>query len=319
MEESKNEIVTYQTANGTEVQLSPSIVNQLTNNNTNITNDEVQLFIALCQNLKLNPLIKEAYLVKYDKTKPAQQIISLGAFMRIAEDNKNYDGMEDGIIVQTADGKLVERVGTICLANEKLIGGWAKVYRKDRTRPTVVKINLKEYAKGQATWNSMPSTMINKCAKVGALRAAFPNSFNNCYGDSEIQDYTNNPQTENIENTEIDISTKADTKIQSDDIKPEVVNEDEIVIEDLQDIPDEPIPPTEKDEPLFTEEEVNEIMEKEMAELKAKEQPQKIEVTYREYYNNKDKYTLVPNSYKETAQPDGYVRKTVKVTKKVAE
>ena len=201
--ETKNELVSYETNNGQLVQLNETVIRQLTGNNPKITNDEVALFISLCQNLKLNPLVREAYLVKYDDKKPAQQIVSVGAFMRIAEDNPNFDGMEDGIIVQSGD-KIIERQGTLLLPNEKLLGGWAKVYRKDRTRPTVTKINLKEYSKGQSTWIQMPSTMINKCAKVGALRAAFPNSFNNCYGEGEMPE--SRQEEQDLEKQTIDVT-----------------------------------------------------------------------------------------------------------------
>lgn len=322
--ENKNELVSYETKNGQVVQLNDTVVRQLTGNNPKITNDEVALFISLCQNLKLNPLIREAYLVKYDDKKPAQQIVSLGAFMRIAEDNPNFDGMEDGIIVQSGD-KIIERQGTLLLQNEKLLGGWAKVYRKDRTRPTVTKINLKEYSKGQSTWLAMPSTMINKCAKVGALRSAFPNSFNNCYGEGEIPE--SRQEEQQLENQTIDV-TNMNTK--NEPTQQVETNNDEIIIEDLEEIPT-----NEFDEDIFTEEEKVEILQ-EMADLTQPEQPQdnvavavekeiaqvntnpnEKEITYKEYYNNKDKYEMVKGSYREETGENGFVRKLVKVVPKV--
>ena len=323
--ETKNELVSYETQNGQLVQLNDTVVRQLTGNNPKITNDEVALFISLCQNLKLNPLVREAYLVKYDDKKPAQQIVSLGAFMRIAEDNPNFDGMEDGVIVQSGD-KIIERQGTLLLPNEKLLGGWAKVYRKDRTRPTVTKINLKEYSKGQSTWIAMPSTMINKCAKVGALRAAFPNSFNNCYGEGEMPE--SRQEEQDLEKQTIDVT---DMNIKNEPMPPVETNEDEIiVIDDLEDIP-----ANEFDEDIFTEEEKVEILQ-EMADLTQPEpkqeqvaiavekeiaqvntNPNEKEITYKEYYNNKDKYEMVKGSYREETGDNGFVRKLVKVVPKV--
>ena len=323
--ETKNELVSYETQNGQLVQLNDTVIRQLTGNNPKITNDEVALFISLCQNLKLNPLVREAYLVKYDDKKPAQQIVSLGAFMRIAEDNPNFDGMEDGVIVQSGD-KIIERQGTLLLPNEKLLGGWAKVYRKDRTRPTVTKINLKEYSKGQSTWVAMPSTMINKCAKVGALRAAFPNSFNNCYGEGEMPE--SRQEEQQLENQTIDVT---DMNIKNEPTPPVETNEDEIiVIDDLEEIP-----ANEFDEDIFTEEEKVEILQ-EMADLTQPEQkqeqvaiavekeiaqvntnPNEKEITYKEYYNNKDKYEMVKGSYREETGDNGFVRKLVKVIPKV--
>ena len=324
MEEVKNQLVSYETQNGQVVELNNSIIRQLTGNNPKITNDEVALFISLCQNLKLNPLIREAYLVKYDDKKPAQQIVSLGAFMRIAEDNPQFDGMEDGVIVQSGD-KIIERQGTLYLPNEKLLGGWAKVYRKDRTRPTVVKINLKEYSKGQSTWLAMPSTMINKCAKVGALRSAFPNSFNNCYGEGEMPE--SKQEEQQLEKQTIDIT---DMNINNEPTPPVETNEDEIiVVEDLEEIP-----ANEFDEDIFTEEEKTEILQ-EVAELVPEQPQEKVavavekevaqintnpnekEITYKEYYNNKDKYQMVKDSYREEIAENGFVKKFIRVIPKV--
>ena len=315
--ETKNEIVEYKTNNGLVVKLDEQIVRTLTNNNEHITHDEVKLFIALCQNQKLNPLIREAYLVKYDNKKPAQQIVSVGAFQRIAEDNPNYDGMEDGVIVQAKD-KIIKRQGTMVYQGETLVGGWAKVYRKDRRVPTVVELNLKEYAKGQSTWLSMPSTMINKCAKVGALRNAFPNSFNNCFADSEIQngnlDNSNDYEEPiSMEDNDITVSTK------KEEVKPTQVKEPEI--EDLVEIE---VIDDEEDNSDFTEEDEYEILRVESAsEPIVEENPQvempqgAKEITYKEYYNNKDKYTIVPNTYREEPSEDGkFIRKFITVVEK---
>ena len=306
--ENKMEIVEYKTNNGVAVKLDEQVVRTLTNNNENITNDEVKLFIALCQNQRLNPLIREAYLVKYDKNKPAQQIVSVGAFQRIAEDNPQYDGMEDGVIVKSGD-KVIKRQGTMVYQGEVLLGGWAKVYRKDRRVPTVVELNLKEYAKGQSTWNSMPSTMINKCARVGALRNAFPNAFNNCYADSEIQNGnldTSNDYEETISVEDVNISTKKTVEVRADDTSTE------IIVEDLETLPDEQ---------MFTEEEVVEVMtleaEREQPKPEVKLPEGAKEITYKEYYNNKNKYTALKDTYREEMSADGtYTRKFITVVEK---
>lgn len=192
--ENKKEIITksngavnYQMGDGSTVSLTESAIRNLTNNNQYITEGEIKLFIEMCKYQKLNPFLKELQMVKYDNTKPCQMITSIGAFMRIAEEHPKYEGIEDGIIVQTADGKIVDRVGCVLYPKETLIGGWAKVYRSDRKIPSIARLSLKEYSKSQSTWNTLSSTMINKCAKVSAIRKSFPKALNGLYEEDEIK------------------------------------------------------------------------------------------------------------------------------------
>lgn len=184
--------ISYSLGNGELIVLNEQVIRNLTNNNEKITQGEIQLFIEMCKYQHLNPLIKEAYLIKIDPTKPAQQVVALGAFMRIADENPSYEGIEDGVIVQTKNGEIIDRVGCVKYNGETLIGGWAKVYRSDRKIPFISRVDLKEYSKGQATWNQLPMVMINKVGKVSALRKAFPQAFNGMYVAEEIptKDYS---------------------------------------------------------------------------------------------------------------------------------
>ncbi len=165
--------VTYQVA-GQDVTLSYQIVRDfLTKGNGNVSDQDLTQFICICKYNQLNPFLNEAYLVKYGQS-PAQMIVSKEALMKRAEANEQYSGIKGGIIVQTEKGEIVERTGTFHLKNEKLVGGWAKVYRKDRDFPTEATVAFYEYDKGQSTWKEKPGTMISKVAKVQALREAFP-------------------------------------------------------------------------------------------------------------------------------------------------
>lgn len=180
--------VTSYIANGEEVKLSKEIVkNYLTKGNDKVSDTDIVQFMAVCKYQQLNPFLNEAYLVKFAGS-PAQIITSKEAYFKRAEADENYDGYQAGIIVTDKDGNMVEREGNFCLDTEKLVGGWAVVYRKDRKFPAVSRVNLEEYYKDTKTWKSMPKTMIAKIAKVQALREAFPTKLGALYVSEEVQE-----------------------------------------------------------------------------------------------------------------------------------
>jgi len=77
---------------------------------------------------------------------------------------------------------------------KSLVGGWAKVYRKDRAKPTYMAININECIKykrgGERTrfWEEMPATMVRKVALSRALREAFPNRFGGTLTTAEFEE-----------------------------------------------------------------------------------------------------------------------------------
>lgn len=172
--------------NGEEVKLTGNMVKQyLVSGNGKVTDQELVMFLQLAKYQKLNPFLNEAYLVKFG-SQPAQIIVSKEAFMKRAENHPQYDGFEAGIVVQRGDD-IKELSGGIKLPKDKLIGGWAKVYRKDRKMPIESQVALEEFSKGQATWKNMPNTMIRKTAIVNALREAFPETLGAMYTEDDKQ------------------------------------------------------------------------------------------------------------------------------------
>lgn len=190
-----NESVTTFTVGNDTVTLSPSIVrNYLTNGNGAVTDQEVNYFVHLCRGQGLNPFLKEIYLIKFGQ-QPATFVVSKEAFLKRAEANPQYDGSESGIIVLNKEGELIERKGGFFLKDsEQVVGGWAKVYRKDRKYPSDVQVTFEEYAGRtkdgnlNSNWANRPATMIKKVALVQALREAFPNDLNNLYTEEEQGD-----------------------------------------------------------------------------------------------------------------------------------
>lgn len=156
------------------------------------TDAECKIFLETCKQYHLNPFTKEAYLIHYDnKNEDTASTIVLGknCYMQMAERHPSFDGFEAGVIVLTADGQLLNREGSIVYdggGGETLLGGWAKVYRKDRTRASYEEVKLSEYDTGKSLWNGKKATMIRKVALVHALREAFPSTFGALYDESEV-------------------------------------------------------------------------------------------------------------------------------------
>lgn len=140
------------------------------------------MFMMLCKANRLNPWNREAYCIKYGNA-PATMVIGKEAFLKRAESDPQYDGMESGIIAQDEQtGDFSYRQGCVVLDTEKLIGGWAEVYRKDRKHSCRVEVPFSEYVGKKSDgsvngqWSAKPATMIRKVAQVQALREAFPNT-----------------------------------------------------------------------------------------------------------------------------------------------
>lgn len=150
------------------------------------TDEELFTFLKLCEHRGLNPFIKDAYLVKYKDGQAATMIVGKDAFTRKAEESPQFDGFEAGVIIKNDDGVLENREGQFVDKGEHLIGGWAKVYRKDRSKPFTSTVSMTEYNTSMSSWKKIPATMIRKVALVQALREAFPSDLGGCYDSAEM-------------------------------------------------------------------------------------------------------------------------------------
>ena len=189
-----NEIVKFTTDAGQLVEVTPDDVrNYLC---PNATGKEIAMFLALCQAQRLNPFIKDAYLIKYGDN-PATIVTGKDVFVKRASANPSFEGMEHGVVFlgNTPSGPMVQRregAAVYKVAGEQLLGGWARVYVKDK-KPFYCEVSLDEYAAKKKdgsyvkNWAQMPSVMIDKCAQVACLRLAFPDDFQGMYAQEEIK------------------------------------------------------------------------------------------------------------------------------------
>ena len=153
-----------------------------------LTEKQVGQALSLIKGRNLNPLANEVYIVAYKKKTGGTEfslIVSKEAFLKRAAQNPNYEGFEAGVVTVDEEGIMHELKVAIMLPGDTLVGGWARVYRKNFKVPVEIFVSREEYDKKQSTWNAMPATMIRKTALVNALREAFPEDLSNMYTEDD--------------------------------------------------------------------------------------------------------------------------------------
>lgn len=178
----KELVVAYNDEKGQEIKLTGSDIVEYISTDSSVTEKEVVQFLNMCKYLKLNPFLKEIYLIKY-KGSPATFVVSYQSFLKRAEENPNFDGYET-----TIEGKAPDLTAS------------AIVYRKDRTHPVKVSVSYgeavktildKQTGKLRPTnmWRNMPEWMLRKVALARALKEAFPSAIGNAQvAESDIVD-----------------------------------------------------------------------------------------------------------------------------------
>jgi phage recombination protein Bet len=189
----ENEIVKYLTSGG-DIELSPDIIRAyLVPPDSKITDAEMGFFLRMCKFQRLNPFMKEIYIVKYGSY-PAAFIVGKDTFLRRARKNETYEGHTVAI---SDDGQLA----------------WAEVHVKGFKHPVRCEVELSEYVgtKADGTVNSMwekkPKTMLKKVALVQALREAFPQECGGMYDAVEQED-----KEEELKDVQAKVVTVAQTK-----------------------------------------------------------------------------------------------------------
>ncbi len=190
----KNELIIKYDIDGHEVKLTPRIVQDyiVGDPRIKITNQEFMMFAELCRVRKLNPFLKEAYCIKYSNATPATIVVGKDAILKRAVLHPKYNGMKSGIYVIGENNELIKRNGAFKLPSETLVGGWAEVYRKDWDYSIEASASLEESIQTKkdgtvnSNWTKQPTVMIEKVAKVRALREAFVEDLSGMYDADEM-------------------------------------------------------------------------------------------------------------------------------------
>lgn len=217
-------------AGGTEIAINDDIVKRylVSGDPSKVTDAEVKMFVELCKAQRLNPFLREAYLVKFGNNQ-AQIIVGKDVFLKRARSNPKFRGFTAGIIVQKGDGAYQNRPGTFYTPGEKIVGGFCKVAIEGWDFPLEHTVAMSEFSRGTATWKSMPAVMIRKVALVQALREAFPDDFEAMYSEEEI------PVDDEALNREPVVIADAD---EAEDAAEEIADADAEVIDEADTISD---------------------------------------------------------------------------------
>lgn len=174
------------------IRLSIAIVRSLlcepTKSGAMCSERDAMKFMMMCKAKGLNPFEQDAFLVGYDTQNGPKfsQITAHQAFLKRAELHPEYDGMQSGVIVQNEDGTVAELEGDFYMDDQKLLGGWAKVYFKNRKIPIVRRVRLSTFRTNTHIWNQNPAGMIVKTSEIDALRSSFPTKLGGLYMAEEL-------------------------------------------------------------------------------------------------------------------------------------
>lgn len=192
MAENESGLVRYKASDGSDVKLTPAIVQRyIVTGGQRVDDREVFAFMAKCQARGLNPLAGDAYMTAYQNRATgrveASVIVSKDYFVRTATQQPTFDGFKAGVVVVNRRGEMERREGCIVGAStERLVGGWAEVHDKRRAVPSRAEVSLEEYDQHRSLWKTKPATMIRKVALVQALREAYPGAYGGVYDSSEM-------------------------------------------------------------------------------------------------------------------------------------
>lgn len=143
-----------------------------------VSNEQMVALLVVADQYGLNPFIKEIFAFE-DKHKGVVPVVSVDGWGRIINDHPEMDGIEFAF-----SDKLVTMAGA------KACPEWceAHIYRKDRSRPTIVREYLDEvYVPPRngysGPWQSHTKRMLRHKAMIQGARVAF--SFSGIYDEDE--------------------------------------------------------------------------------------------------------------------------------------
>lgn len=160
-----------------------------------LTDVEFTCVLEIARSLKLNPLLREIWCVKYGST-AAQIFIGRDGYRKIAQTSPEYEYHQCDAVYENDDFEINDG----CVQHKynlknrgKLVGGYCIVKRRSAGRHIFVYAEFPEYNTKKSLWQSAaqggkPATMIKKVAESQCLRMAFQDLFEGTYSEYEEWD-----------------------------------------------------------------------------------------------------------------------------------
>ncbi|WP_051294909.1 phage recombination protein Bet [Maridesulfovibrio bastinii] len=138
-----------------------------------VTNEQLAALMIVADQYNLNPFTKEIYAFP-DKNGGIVPIVGVDGWIRIMNEHPQFDGME----FRYADNNIV-------VNSSKKASEWIEViiYRKDRTRPIIVREYLEECMRGSEPWKMNTRRMLRHKTLIQGARLAF--GFSGIYDEDE--------------------------------------------------------------------------------------------------------------------------------------
>lgn len=166
-----------------------------------ISEDAFALFMVQCKRSGLDPLLKEAFCVPR-RAKVGNDWVEQHVFqpaeagmLSRAERFPDFKGVQASAVYAEDDILIDMGAGTVKHAfnpakrKGQLVGAWARAERAGKL-PVVVWVDFQGYVQQTPLWSKIPNTMIEKCARVAALRKAYPEAFGGLYIAEEMPEET---------------------------------------------------------------------------------------------------------------------------------
>ena len=121
------------------------------------TREQFAAFLLVAKEYDLNPLTKEIYAFP-TRAGGIQPIVSIDGWMNILNSHRQFDGMEFEDVLD--DGGKLKAIT-------------CRMYRKDRSHPTMVTEYMSECVRNTDTWKQWPARMLRHKAAIQCARYAF--------------------------------------------------------------------------------------------------------------------------------------------------